>query len=134
MNRLQGHIEHLEVTGDLTLVTVLLLGDIRIKAIVIDTPKSAPYLEKNKKVAVLFKETEVVIGDHSDHKVSLQNRMVGTLETLEKGQLLSCLMIQTDAGQIGSTISTAAVLSLKLKPGMKIMAMVKLNEVMLSPL
>jgi len=134
MNRLLGHIEHLEISGDLTLVTVLLQGDIKIKAIVIDTPKSAPYLEKNKKVAILFKETEVVIGDHNDHRVSLQNRMLGTLETLDKGQLLSCLKIRTDAGQIRSTISTAAVLALKLKPDMRIMAMVKLNEVMLSPL
>jgi molybdopterin-binding protein len=134
MNRLQGHIENLEVSGDLTLVTVLLQGDIRIKAIVIDTPKSAPYLGKKKLVDVLFKETEVVIGDQSDHKVSLQNRMLGTLKTLEQGNLLSCLTIQSAAGQIRSTISTAAVLTLKLKPGMQIMAMVKLNEVMLSPL
>ncbi|WP_297761387.1 TOBE domain-containing protein [uncultured Muriicola sp.] len=134
MNRLEGHIEHLEVSGDLSLVTVLLSGDLRIKAIVIDTPKSAPYLEKNKNVAILFKETEVVIGNHSDHKVSLQNKMLGPLKSLEQGQLLSCLTIQTEAGQIRSTISTAAVLALKLKPGMRIMAMVKLNEVMLSPL
>ncbi len=134
MNRLEGHIEHLEISGDLTLVTVLISGDIRIKAIVIDTPKSAPYLEKKQMVAILFKETEVVIGDNSDHMVSLQNRILGTLETLEQGQLLSCLTIQTAAGNIRSTISTAAVLSLKLKPGMQIMAMVKLNEVMLSPL
>lgn len=134
MNRIEGHIEHLEVSGDLTLVTVLLTGDIRVKAIVIDTPKSAPYLEKKKKVAVLFKETEVVIGDNSEHKVSLQNRIQGSLESLEQGKLLSCLTVQTAAGTIRSTISTAAVLSLKLKPGMQIMAMVKLNEVMLSPL
>ncbi len=134
MNRIEGHIEYLEVWGDLTLVTVLVTGDIRIKAIVIDTPKSAPYLEKKKKVVILFKETEVVIGDHSDHKVSLQNRMPGTLESLEQGQLLSCLTVQTAAGTIRSTISSAAVLSLKLKPGMQIIAMVKLNEVMLSPL
>jgi molybdopterin-binding protein len=134
MNRIEGYIGHLEVSGDLTLVTVLVSGDISIKAIVIDTPKSAPYLEKKKKVAILFKETEVVIGDHSDHKVSLQNRMPGTIESLEQGELLSCLTLQTAAGIIRSTISTAAVLSLKLKPGMQIMAMVKLNEVMLSPL
>lgn len=134
MNRLEGHIEHLEVSGELTLVTALLPGDIRIKAIVIDTPKSAPYLEKKKKVALLFKETEVVIGNYSDHKVSLQNRMLGTLESLERGQLLSCLTVRTAAGNIRSTISTAAVLALNLKPGMQIMAMVKLNEVMLSPL
>jgi len=134
MNRLQGHIEHLEISGDLTLVTVLLSGDISIKAIVIDTPGSAPYLEKKKKVDVLFKETEVVIGDHTDHKISVQNRMLGALETMEKGNLLSCLTIRTKAGTIRSTISTAAVLALKLKPGMNIMAMVKLNEVMLSPL
>ena len=134
MNRLEGHIEHLEVSGDLTLLTVLVTGDIRIKEIVIDTPTTAPYLKKKRKVAVLFKETEVVIGDHSDHKVSLQNRMPGTLETLEQGQLLSCLTIKTAAGTIRSTISTAAVLSLKLKPGMQIRAMVKLNEVMLLPL
>jgi molybdopterin-binding protein len=134
MNRLEGHIEHLEVSGDLTLLTVLVTGDIRIKAIVIDTPKTAPYLEKKNKVAVLFKETEVVIGDQSDHKVSLQNRMPGTLELLEQGQLLSCLSVRTPAGTVRSTISTAAVAALKLKPGMQITAMVKLNEVMLLPL
>ncbi len=134
MNRFKGFIEQLEVSGDLTLITVQLPGDISIKAVVIDTPKSAPYLQLKKEIAVLFKETEVVIGDHSDHKVSIQNRMLGTLESIEQGQLLSSLTIRSAAGNIRSTISTAAVLALKLKPGMPIMAMVKLNEVMLSPL
>ncbi|NNJ90013.1 MAG: TOBE domain-containing protein [Eudoraea sp.] len=134
MNRLKGHIEHLEISGDLTLVTVLLIDEIRIKAIVIDTPKSAPYLKKGGKVAILFKETEVVIGDHNDHKISLQNRMLGILKTIEQGHLLSSLTVETAVGNIRSTISTAAVLALKLEPGSKIMAMVKLNEVMLSPL
>jgi molybdopterin-binding protein len=87
-----------------------------------------------KKVDVLFKETEVVIGDQQDHRISLQNRISGTLETLETGKLLSCLTIGTAAGKIRATISTDAVLDLKLTPGDQLMAMVKLNEVLLSPL
>jgi molybdopterin-binding protein len=134
MNRLQGHIEHLEVSGDLTLVTVLLQKDIRISAIVIDTPKSAPYLTKMKKVDILFKETEVVIGNVIDPQISIQNMVAGTLESIEQGNLLSCVGIQTPVGKIRATISTAAVLTLKLEIGAKVFAMVKLNEVMLSPL
>ena len=134
MNRLQGHIEHLEVSGDLTLVTVLLEEDIRIRAIVIDTPKSAPYLTLKRKVALLFKETEVVIGNLIEPNISIQNKIEGTVESIEQGELLSCLSMQTKIGEIRSTISTAAVLSLKLEIGAKVFAMVKLNEVMLSPL
>ena len=72
MNRLEGHIEHLEISGELTLVSFSVTGDIRIKAIVIETPKSAPYLGNKKQSSSPFKETEVVIGNNSDHKVSLQ--------------------------------------------------------------
>ncbi|MGB5377000.1 TOBE domain-containing protein [Muriicola sp.] len=134
MNRLQGHIEHLEVSGDLSLVTVFLQGDLRMHAIVIDTPKSAPYLALKSKVALLFKETEVVIGNLIEPHISIQNKIEGRVESIEQGKLLSCLSIQTAVGEIRSTISKAAVLSLKLEIGTKVFAMVKLNEVMLSPL
>ncbi|MGB5648352.1 MAG: TOBE domain-containing protein [Muriicola sp.] len=134
MNKLQGHIEHLEVSGDLTLVTVFLQEGIRMHAIVIDTPKSAAYLTLKRKVALLFKETEVVIGNLIEPHISIQNKIEGTVESIEQGKLLSCLSIRTAVGEIRSTISKAAVLSLKLEIGTKVLAMVKLNEVMLSPL
>jgi molybdopterin-binding protein len=132
MNNLSGHIKEVEVSGDISLVTVGMIGEIQLKAIVIDTPNTVPYLKADQKLNVLFKETEVVIGIRKEAGISLQNRIPGNVVKVERGKFLSSLEIESTAGIIRSIISTAAVEELKLKTGMAVFAMVKLNEIMLS--
>ena len=131
MNKLQGHIKTVEVSGTLSLVAVAVTPQLLLKTIVIDTPQTATYLKIDQQVELLFKETEVIIGIGNQSQISLQNQIPATLLNMEQGKLLSKLKLKTEAGEITSIISTAAVEALQLRDGSDVTAMVKLNEVML---
>ena len=132
MNRVRGHIADIKVNGSLSLVAVDIDAKVVLKSIVIETPETASYLTIGNKVEVLFKETEVVIGTAVDHAISLQNRIHGTITKIERGELISSVVLDTAVGVLVSVISTAAVDSLGLKERFKVLAMIKLNEIMLS--
>ena len=134
MNELRGHIKTVEVSGNLSLVGVELQNGQLFKVIVIDTPQSASYLKRETDVAVVFKETEVIIGTGTQFQISLQNQIPATIAQLEQGKLLSKLKLETTNGSISAIISSAAVDNLNLTLGQEVTAMIKLNEVMLRAL
>jgi molybdopterin-binding protein len=132
MNSLKGHIKEVQVNGSLSLVTIALSDEIFFKAIIIETPETASYLSEGHLVKVLFKETEVVIGRDIKHLISLQNQIRGKIKRIERGLLLSNIIITTSAGDISSIITTNAADQLNLKEELTVYAMVKTNEIMLS--
>ncbi len=132
MNQLEGQIATIEVSGSLSLVHIKVSESLTFKAIIIETPESASYLRKDNPIKVLFKETEVVIGTREDHAISLQNRISGKVIRVERGALISKVTLHTEVGEIASVISTNSVDRLGLKEDSAVVAMVKLNEVMLS--
>ncbi|MEM9329546.1 MAG: TOBE domain-containing protein [Bacteroidota bacterium] len=131
MNTLKGQIVNLQVDSALTLVRAE-VGQSIFSAIIIDTPETVDYLKVGQSVNVVFKETEVVIGLPGINGISLQNQLSGTVQSLQKGRLLSRLEIHTDVGYISSIVTSQAVEQLKISKGSKVVAMVKTNEVMLS--
>ena len=131
MNILKGTIEKLTISGSLTLIGIK-VGTIDMSAIVIDTPKTAPYLKIGNTITVVFKETEVIIGKGNTDEISLRNKFKGTIEILESKELLSKLTINTNVGKISSIITTNAVKQLKLELGTTVTAMVKTNEILIS--
>ncbi|MFY0652398.1 MAG: TOBE domain-containing protein [Cyclobacteriaceae bacterium] len=132
MNTLKGIVEEVSANGSLSLVRIN-VGDLDFSAIVIETPESADYLSVGADIKVIFKETEVVIGKGSDHNISLQNRIPGTINTLESGELLSKITIDSAIGDIQSIVTSNAVKQLQLEVGSEVTAMIKTNEIMLSP-
>ena len=131
MNSLKGEIEAIDVNGNLTLVGIK-VGECHFKSIVVETPETVDYLHVGSKVNVLFKETEVIIGLGENMRISLRNKMISTITAIEKGKLLAKLVMQTNAGEVISIITSNAVDNLDLKEGGKVMAMVKTNEILLS--
>lgn len=131
MNVLSGNIASVTPSGDLSLVKVNCSG-ILISVILIDTPDTVPYLKVEAPVQLMFKETEVIIGLGSAHDISLQNRLNGPVTSIEKGELLSKVTIQSEAGIISSVITTNAVNQLGLEVGTGACGMIKTNEIMLS--
>lgn len=132
MNEFRGEIIDIEVSGSLSLVSVNIGDYFVLKSIVIETPETADYLSLKKQIKVLFKETEVILCTENNVAISLQNRIEGVIKHIEKGTLLSKVEITTKAGELVSIISTNAVNQLGLKHGTNVIAMVKLNEIMLS--
>ncbi|MEC7783928.1 MAG: TOBE domain-containing protein [Bacteroidota bacterium] len=131
MNSFNGNIKTIQVNGNLSLVLVEVTPKLQLKAIVIDTPETAAYLQSEASVAVLFKETEVIIGTAEVPQISLQNRIPASIVSVEKGALLTKLKLQSDAGGLIAIISTDSASRLELQEGKKVIAMIKLNEVML---
>jgi molybdate transport system regulatory protein len=130
MNRLECQIIEIEVSGSMSLITLQLTKNLNLKAIVIETPETADYLVIGNRVNVLFKDTEVVIGTGESHSISLQNRIPGTISDIEHGTLLSRIHIETEVGAVQSVISSDSVSRLHLGKKMPVIAMVKLNEMM----
>ncbi len=131
MNRLTGEIKSITTEGNLSMVGIG-YEDITLKTVIIEKPGSVPYLKIGNKINVLFKETEVVIGLNIDRQVSLQNRVPCTIKKIDKGKLLSKLILNCYHDEIISIISTHAVDEMELKEGMQVTALVKTNEIMLS--
>ncbi|WP_299434732.1 TOBE domain-containing protein [uncultured Maribacter sp.] len=132
MNNLKGHISAVQVSGTMSIVSVTIAKDLIWKVIVIETPETAPYLVIDKKITLLFKETEVIIGTGDLLNLSIQNRITGTIKQLKKGTLLSNILVYTTLGDVAAIVATDAIEKLQLKEGLNITAMVKLNEIMLS--
>jgi len=131
MNSLKGKIEAVNVSGDLSIVTVK-VNNTNFSAIVIDTPKTDNYLVKGNPVNVIFKETEVIIGIGSVEGISLRNKLFGEVISIASDTLLSKLVVDTDVGEITSIITSKSVKRLKIEIGTKLTAMIKTNELMLS--
>ncbi|HYW95468.1 MAG TPA: TOBE domain-containing protein, partial [Bacteroidales bacterium] len=117
MNKLNGHIQEIDVSGSLSLITIRVGDALQLKSIVIETPETAEWLREGNPVKVLFKETEVVIGTGDNLSISLQNRMKGDITKIERGRLISRVFVGTPAGVIISVISTNAVNQLNLAKG-----------------
>lgn len=132
MNKVEGTILSVEQSGRFLLATVKVTDQITLKAIALDAPDTEDLMQIGNAINLLFKESEVVIGLDKEHDISLQNKLPGTIINIEKGVLISKLYIATDAGNIVSIISTNSVQRLKLEADKKIIAMIKLNEMMLS--
>lgn len=133
MNKYQGAIIRVESDGALSIVHVDVKGQ-HFSAIIIDTPDSKPYLKERSPVNVIFKETEVVLGKEVQGHISLRNKINGKVAKLENGTLLTKVTIQSAIGDVASIITTNAVKAMSLVVGSEVQAMVKTNEVMLSPI
>lgn len=116
----------------MSVVSVEIENGIALQSIVIDTPASANYLQKGKEIFALFKETEVVISTDKKPQISIENQLKGIVTQIEKGSLLSELTIQTGQHFLTAIITTATAESLRLQEGSDILAMVKVNDIMLS--
>ena len=131
MNIFSGKIEAVNVNGELSIITIK-VKNISFTAIVIDTPKTAPYLVVDHSIKVIFKETEVIIGIGSVDGISLRNKLFGKVIAIKSDNLLSKLVIRTDIGEIASIITSNSVKRLKIEIGTEVCAMIKTNELLLS--
>ncbi|MGS2740805.1 TOBE domain-containing protein [Sinomicrobium sp. M5D2P17] len=131
MNSFSGHITDIRSSDALSVITVN-VNAVLFKAIVIDSPETATWLVSDHPVQVQFKETEVVLATGENPAVSLQNRVKGRISAIEKGKLLSRIVVRAAIGDIVSIISTDATEQLALQEGTEVTAMIKLNEVILA--
>lgn len=132
MNQFTGKIASIDAQGALRLYRVDLGYEIVFSAIVIQGNDKLEALQIGHTLSVVFKETEVVIAT-GQPEISLQNRILGTISRLDKGEVLSKLTLNTLIGELEAIITSNAVAQLNLELGNEVIALVKTNEVMLAP-
>jgi molybdopterin-binding protein len=135
MNTLKGIIEDIATEGNLSLVKInpgIKSGDV-ITAIVIDTPETAAYLRNGNRVNAVFKETEVIIAKHFSGQISVRNRFLCTIKSVEKGKLLARITLDYAGIEMISIITLNAANSLELTAGDEVTALVKTNEISIVP-
>jgi molybdopterin-binding protein len=132
MNCLKGNIIHIESIEHLSLVRIK-VGVREFKSIVIDTPESSEYLQVGKTVRVLFKESETVLARGLQGDISLQNRIEGKVISINRGKILSNVQLDCDGDKVSSVITTLSVDRLGIRNGVEITALIKTNEIVLSP-
>ena len=131
MNRLKGKIEAINSHDELLLIE-LNVQKTKMKAIIIGKPNDYSYLEIGNEIAILFKETEVTISIDKILNISTQNKLTCTIDSINKGQLLSQINLNFNGVTLSSIITTTSVENLNLKPQNTVTALIKTNEIILS--
>ncbi|WP_109299564.1 molybdopterin-binding protein [Aquimarina sp. AU474] len=131
MNTLEGKIASIKTNGSLSLVTIN-VNDILFQAMIIETPDTVSYLKKTNPVKVVFKETEVIISKGDGCELSIPNKVTGNISTIEKGVLLSKIIISTAVGDISAIITSDAMNEMILQIEEEVTILIKTTEIMLS--
>ena len=132
MNSLTGIIHEIKSEGHLSLVKIKINEDV-FSSIVIDTPETALFLSLGASINILFKENEVVLAKSFSGQISLQNKFESTIDSIEMGVLLCKVVMNYKGNKIVSLITANAATQMNLVVGEAITAMVKTNEISLSP-
>ncbi|MBW1297879.1 TOBE domain-containing protein [Aquimarina litoralis] len=132
MNVFSGHISNIQVSKSLSMISVAIDNAHILKAILVETPETASYLKEGKQISVLFKETEVIITPEEEPLISVENKIRATIAIIEKGELLSKVTLASSIGDIVALVTSEILEGLSLKEGQNVVAMVKVNEIMLS--
>ena len=132
MNTLIGEISNIKSDEHFSIVEMIVDANI-FKSIIIETPETVPFLKTGNKINIMFKESEVSIGKELKGRISLQNKIPCIIIGIEKGKLLSKIILDFNSKKIVSVITTGAVEQLELKENDSVLALVKTNEVILAP-
>jgi len=132
MNILKGNITNIQESESLSLVKIA-VGNIIFTSIIIDTPESDSYFKIGNAVKIYFKETEVIIAKNELLNISIQNKIPCTIISMKLGKILTELHLRFEDFDIKSLITTNAYKTLNLKNNDAVLALIKTNEISLSP-
>lgn len=131
MNKLTGHIAAIECNSHMSLVDVSVGNDI-FSATLLETPRTEAHLKVGNVVSLLFKETEVSLAKNLSGLISLRNRLAVTVRSIERGDILSAVLLDYAGKPLTAVITTRGVDRLQLAVGDEVEALIKANEMVLS--
>ena len=114
MNVVNGIISHIESHEGISLVKIK-FDDVIFSSIVLDIPETSDYLKIENRVKIIFKETEVMISKDLNPNISIQNKLLCHIESVQKGVILSQINLVHNQQTIKSIITRNACEQLDLK-------------------
>ena len=130
MNRIPAKIIEVFQGEGVSQVDLEVEGD-RFTALTLETPESDPHLKMGERVEIFFKETEVAVARDLTGRISLRNRMEATVRSLEKGVVLTRVLLDYRGHLIQAVITTRSAGMLELESGVKATALIKATEISL---
>lgn len=130
MNRLPGTIEAVERSGSIALIDVAVEGN-SYTALLLET--DAERFRIGSEVALVFNETEVALAKNLAGAISLRNRLPAIVVAVERGQLMSRVLLRVGSHRVSSVITTRSLQALQLQAGDAVEGLVKSNELYLLP-
>jgi len=128
MNKLAGKITQIQQSGAIMLIDVDVDGH-GFSAMLIDSSINHQWLLVGREITLLFKETEVSIAKDLLGKISMRNRLKCKVQAVNRGELLSSVLLENGQFSITSAITTRSVDSLQIKIGDEVEALIKANEI-----
>lgn len=127
MNTLSGHIVEIEAHGSIAVIDVAVGGNL-FTAMLLGRAEQLADWKIGQSARLLFKETEVALAKNLSGQISMRNRMLGTVISLEVGQLLTRVVFDMHGVHIGSVITSRSARSLQISVGDLVEGLVKSNE------
>ena len=128
MNKLAGKITQIQQSGAIMLIDVDVDGH-GFSAMLIDSSINHQWLLVGREITLPFKETEVSIAKDLLGKISMRNRLKCMVQAVNRGELLSSVLLENGQFSITSAITTRSVDSLQIKIGDEVEALIKANEI-----
>ena len=130
MNKLTGVITQIQNSGAIMLIDVDVDGH-AFSVLLIESTTNPNWLHTGNTVDIVFKETEISLAKGLMGRISMRNHMMCTVKHIERGKLLSNVILQFQNYTITSSITTRSVDALQIEVGEEIEALIKANEVSL---
>lgn len=124
MNQLNGTIKHTKNVDGLTHIYIE-VGDKILSSLILSGDEE---YQKDEKVNLLFKETEVMIAT-KDSIVSARNSFISPITFINMGEILAEVQFDFDGIPITSIITRGALYDLKCNVGDEFRWFIKSNEV-----
>ena len=132
MNKLKATIYNIQTSQGITLVDIR-IGDDEFSSLIINSDSTDEYIAEGNPVNILFKETEISVKNyHGEFHKKRQNKIVTTVESINKGMILSELKFSYGNSQITAIILTRLLDELKLSVGDKAILILRTQEILLS--
>ena len=130
MNRIDVKITDINTSGGVILVDME-ANSCPMSALLIDIADNPDWLKRGNTLKVVFKETEVSIAKNLSGNISLRNKLPCIVKEIERGKLLSVVVLDFKGKTIRAAITSRSVDFLELQPGNEVLALIKANELAL---
>jgi molybdate transport system regulatory protein len=127
MNKLTATIQQIQQSGAILLVDLNIEGQ-TFSAMLIESAIEPEWMAVGRTVDVVFKETEVSLAKAFSGQLSIRNRMACQVIGVERGGLMSKVIMRFHQYTVVSAITTRSVDALQIAVGDDITALVKSNE------
>lgn len=132
MNRLPGIVSAIEICGSVALIDVEAAG-LHLTSTLIGTSGEVQHWPVGMAVTLMFAETDVALARDLAGRISMRNRIPATVSAIERGRILSKVLLDAGGHRLQSIITTRSTDMLGLRVGDTVEALIKANEMTVVP-